>query len=567
MPNHNLLDTNTVNLNDIFANGRRYKVPDYQRDYSWEEEQWDDLWTDILTVRRQDIVHYMGAIVLQDHKNKSYSVIDGQQRLATLSLIALAVIKRIQDLIDSGVEAEANVQRKERLISQYVGEKDAVSLRYANKLELNENNDSFYRGFLVQLRPPVNPHRLPNSDKLLHKASLYFSQKINELFGATASGEMLADFIQNQVAERLMFIQIVVEDQLSAYTVFETLNARGTELTVTDLLKNYLLSLTARSDIDKQQAKEQWQRIIRITDLDAFPKFLRYYWNSRYELVRKDGLFKALRNSVTTAERAFALLDEVEKTAAVYAALENPHDELWAGSREIRRRILEMKIFNVTQPYSLLLVAYERLRSEFESVLRFCSVISFRYNVIGGLNPNNQEIVFNRVARKIFEGSITTAAQIAQELKSIYPSDEDFANAFGTKELNTKRYKRLARYILYALENQAAATERNFEDETGTIEHILPENPSNDWELSFPYQEQSNYIYRLGNLTLLESGKNNECQNKLFAEKKVVYQTSQYVITRDIVNYPEWTPSQLRSRQEKLARLATSIWRISQIST
>lgn len=567
MPNHNLLDTSTVNLNDIFANGRRYKVPDYQRDYSWEEEQWDDLWMDILTVRRQDVVHYMGAIVLQDHKNKSYSVIDGQQRLATLSLIALAVIKRIQDLIDAGIEAEANTLRKERLLSQYVGEKDAVSLRYANKLELNENNDSFYRGFLVQLRQPVNPHRLLNSDKLLLKASLYFSQKLDELFGATVSGEVLADFIQNQVAERLMFIQIVVEDQLSAYTVFETLNARGIELTVTDLLKNYLLSLTARSEIDKQQAKEQWQRIIRITDLDAFPKFLRYYWNSRYELVRKDGLFKALRNSVTTADQAFALLDDVEKAAAVYAALENPHDELWVGNREIRRRVLEMKIFNVTQPYSLLLITYERLRSEFESVLRFCAVISFRYNVIGGLNPNNQEVVFNRAARKIFEGSISTAAQVAQELKPLYPSDEDFANAFSTKELNTKRYKRLARYILYALENQAAATERNFEDETGTIEHVLPENPSEGWELNFPHQEQANYIYRLGNLTLLEAAKNNECQNKSFLDKKGIYQTSQYATTRDIVNYPEWTPSQLRSRQEKLSRWATAIWRISQLTT
>ncbi len=567
MPKHNLLDTNTVNLNDIFANGRRYKVPDYQRDYSWEEEQWDDLWTDILTIRRQNIVHYMGAVVLQDHKDKTYSVIDGQQRLATLSLISLAVIKKIQELIDSDIETEANTQRKERLLSQYVGERDAVSLRYANKLKLNENNDSFYRSFLVQLRPPVNPHRLPSSDKLLWQASRYFSQKLDELFGAAVSGEELADFIQNQVAEKLLFIQIVVEDELNAYTVFETLNARGIELTVTDLLKNYLLSLTAQSEIDKQQAKEQWQRIIRITDLDSFPKFLRYYWNSRFELVRKDGLFKALRKSVTTAEQTFALLDEVERAAAIFAAMENPHDELWAGDKHIRRHVLEMKIFNVTQPYSLLLVAYDRLRSEFESILRFCSIISFRYNVIGGLNPNNQEVVFNRTAQKIFHGEISTAAQVAQELKDIYPSDEDFANAFNTKTLSTKRYKKLARYILYALENQLAATERDFEDESGTIEHILPENPSAEWEAGFAREEQSNYIYRLGNLSLLEMGKNNECQNKLFTEKKTIYQTSQYIMTRDVAAYPEWTPAQLKSRQEKLSRLATSIWRISQLST
>ncbi|HZI17506.1 MAG TPA: DUF262 domain-containing HNH endonuclease family protein [Pyrinomonadaceae bacterium] len=555
-----------MNLNDIFANGRRYKVPDYQRDYSWDEEQWDDLWVDILTVHQMRVVHYMGAIVLKDNKDKSYDAIDGQQRLATLSLIALAVIKKIQELIDSGVDSEANQQRKERLLSQYVGERDAVSLRYANKLSLNENNDPFYRTYLVQLRPPLNKHRLSNSDKLLWRAFNYFSQKLEQYFGPTVSGEELADFIQNQVAEKLMFIQIVVEDELNAYTVFETLNARGIELTVTDLLKNYLLSLTAQSEVDKQQAKDQWQRIIRITDLDAFPKFLRYYWNSRHELVRKDGLFKALRKSVTGAEQAFTLLDEVEQAAAVYAALENPYDELWGGDKEIRRHVLEMKIFNVSQPYSLLLVTYGRLSSEFAAVLRFCSIISFRYNIIGGLNPNNQEIAFNRAAQKVFHGKLSTATQIAHELEDIYPGDEEFANAFSTKELNTKRYKKLARYILYALENQLVGTERNFEDESGTIEHILPENPLAEWESSFGQDEQAKSIYRIGNLTLLESAKNNDCQNKSFSEKKLIYQTSQYGMTREVSQYPEWTPSQVSLRQAKLAKLATAIWRISQLS-
>src|SRR5262245_48069741 len=120
MAKHNLLDTNTVNLNDIFANGRRYKVPVYQRDYSWQDEHWDDLWDDIKTVRQAGGVHYMGAIVLQDHGDKSYSVIDGQQRLATLSILALAVIKRIQDLIEAGRESGPNEERKNLLMTKFV---------------------------------------------------------------------------------------------------------------------------------------------------------------------------------------------------------------------------------------------------------------------------------------------------------------------------------------------------------------------------------------------------------------------------------------------------------------
>src|SRR5262249_51909807 len=156
-----------------------------------------------------------------------------------------------------------NNERKIRLTEQYVGEKDAVSLRYSNKLQLNENNDSFYRSFLVQLRQPINIHREPVANKLLHKSFEYFYGKVKDLFGESPKGELLADFLQNQIAERLAFIQIVVKNDLDAYTVFETLNSRGIELSISDLLKNYLLSLTAKSDEDKRQAKEQWHRIIQ----------------------------------------------------------------------------------------------------------------------------------------------------------------------------------------------------------------------------------------------------------------------------------------------------------------
>jgi hypothetical protein len=565
MPQYNLLDTDAVTLNDLFTNGRRFAVPEFQRDYSWREEQWEDLWMDVSAVRNQNKFHYMGAVVLLDHRDKSYSVIDGQQRLATLSIVALAIIKRIRDLIEAGAEVEANEERVKRLTEQYVGEKDAVSLRYSNKLKLNENNEDFYRSTLVQLREPINRHRLPASNKLLWSAFEYFYEKIKETLGENPSGELLADFLQNQLAEKLLFIQIVVETDLDAYVVFETLNARGIELTVSDLLKNYLLSLTSHSEEDKRQAKDQWRRIILITDLNEFPTFLRYYWNSRFDFVRKDSLFKSLRGSVTTAEQTFDLLDDLERYAGVYAALKNPNDELWQGSREIRNRISELKLFGVTQPYPLLLVAYFKMRQEFESVLRFCSAIAFRYNVIGGLTANKQEQTFHQVAKKVFSGAIVNANQVAQELKEIYPNDEDFANLFSTKQINTNRQKKLARYILYSLENQIARTDRNYEDESGTIEHILPENPTAEWEQFFSPEEQINNIYRIGNLTLLEPSKNRECGTKSFSEKKAIYQQSQYEMTNKI-NYADWTPAQVRQRQEGFARSATAIWRISQIS-
>ncbi len=554
-------DAETVKLNTIFNNGVRLRVPEYQRDYSWDEEQWEDLWLDILALKDQTSrVHYLGAIVLQNKDNKSYSLIDGQQRLATLSIIALAVIKRIQDLIDSELDIEANNLRKETLLRQYIGDINVITLNYSNKLDLNENNDSFYRSFIAKLKEPINEHRLSVSNKLLIKAFRYFYKAINELLGDKPTGQALTHFLQNQVAEKLLFIRIEVENEVDAYTIFETLNSRGIELSISDLLKNYILSLS-----HSPEAKEQWHRIIQITDLEDFPVFLNHYWNSRFSYTRKEKLFKALRDTVNSPEKAFDLLDELEKSAAVHSALKEPGDELWKGNKQIKNRIAELSLFNATQPFPLLLVSYEKLRSEFEQILRFCSIIAFRYNIIGGLNPNKQEQVFHAVAKKVFEGKITTASQIAQELKEIYPGDEDFMNAFKTKQLNTKSKKKLARYILYSIENQIAGTDRNFEDETATIEHILPENPPLEWESSFSLEEQENYIYRLGNLTLLESAKNNDCGTKPFEEKQIIYQQSQYQMTKQI-DYPEWTASQVRSRQENLANIAKTVWKISQIS-
>jgi uncharacterized protein with ParB-like and HNH nuclease domain len=124
---NNLLDTSTVSLSDIIGNGKIYKVPSYQRDYSWKWDHWEDLWADIQTILNGESVHYMGSIVLQNKGEKNYSVIDGQQRLATLTLIVLATIKTIQNLVDKNIEKENNEERIKLLSKKFLGDKDPGS--------------------------------------------------------------------------------------------------------------------------------------------------------------------------------------------------------------------------------------------------------------------------------------------------------------------------------------------------------------------------------------------------------------------------------------------------------
>lgn len=166
-----------------------------------------------------------------------------------------------------------------------------------------------------------------------------------------------------------------------------------------------------------------WSKVIGKLGSEKFPEFLRCYWNSLNKTVRKNDLFKAIRKNILTKGDAFSLIRNLNTSADIYAALQNPDDDLWKGKQEISGILRELKLFQVKQPFSLLLSAYGLLtEQDFKRVLKACSIISFRYNIIGGLNPNEQENVYNAAAlsiRKIKQFNLG-------DLRSIYPEDENF---------------------------------------------------------------------------------------------------------------------------------------------
>lgn len=562
MADKNLMTPSTASLSSLLGNGVTYKVPIFQRDYSWKIDNWTDLWEDIKILLNTGKDHYMGAVVLQKTGEKQFLVIDGQQRFTTLSLLALAIIKKIQDLIDRGIEAEDNAERISELRRGFLGQKDPASLHYSSKLFLNENNDPFYQRNLLQLIPPQNERTLIDSDRLLWQGYDFFYRKVGELF-PNATGAELATLLSKSIGDKTMFIKIEVEDELSAYTLFETLNYRGVDLTVTDLLKNYLFSLITPSDL--RIAKDIWKKVATSVGIDKFPIFLRHFWISRKPLVRQEQLFKTIRTEIKSNQQVFLLLNDLDAYSEIYLALQDPYSIFWQGNRERIKRIREMKLFGVKQQLPLLMVAKEKLSDqEFDKTLKVISVISFRYNVIGSRQANRMEELYNSVSQKVFNSTITTAQGVFNEIKELYISDADFRNDFSTLQLYSYgRSKKLARYILFELENNMMqGGDRDYELDPATIEHILPENAGADWDQDFPQIIQPNYIYRLGNYTLLEDHLNRDCETLPFDQKKPFYERSQYEMTK-VINYNNWNPTILDIRQNDLARKATSIWRIS----
>lgn len=566
------MNFNTANqtFRQLLGNGLSYRVPPFQRDYSWTDDEWDDLWQDMLGLFEEDgePAHYMGYLVLQSSDSKRFDIIDGQQRITTLSVMILAALGHLKDLVAAGIDASNNQRRRDALQSSYIGYLDPVSLVPRPKLELNRHNNRFFQTYLVPLET-LPQRNLNASEHQLRKAFNWFKEKLRAHVGQQSdSGERLAAFL-DALVDKLFFTVITVTDELNAFKVFETLNARGVRLSATDLLKNYLFSVISSGDTHENELKaleERWEHIVGMLGSESFPEFLRVYWNSRHALVRKSDLFKTIRRRIDNREKAFGLLRGLDKSAEIYAALRDPQDGFWEA--EERKALQQLLMFNVRQPLAMLLACYERFaenkREIFSRTLRAVAVISFRYNVICNLQTHEQERVYNEVARKVSEGSLATLPAILQALQEVYPDDSHFKAAFIEKELRTTntRNRKVVRYILFEIEHQASGQSLDFESATYNLEHILPESPSVAWA-HIEESKQDRLIYRLGNMTPLETTINRTVGNQVYEQKRAAYADSDFQITRAVAeHYDEWNEAKITARQTRLAKAATAIWRI-----
>lgn len=554
-----IIDTSSMTYRQIMGNGIKYEIPKFQRDYTWETEQWDDLWQDILQlVSDEETEHYMGYLVLQTTDNKNYQIIDGQQRLTTLSIIILTVLKSLEDLVKNDIEKESNQKRKETLHNSYIGTIDPVTLITNNKLKLNRNSDDYYRNYIVLLKDL--PIRNTNaSQKHMRECFQWYYDRIKKKF---RTGIELASFIDG-IVDKLFFTVIKVSDQLNAFKVFETLNARGVQLSSSDLLKNYLFSIvdeTKPHDNEIEELEKLWSGIIGKLGNLKFEDYLRYFWNSSHKTVGKKNLFKTIKNEIKTKEQTFNLLRDLIDTVDLYIALSEPNDDFWNEFKEVKESLSELKMFQIKQTNSLLISAFKNLeKNQFLKLLKASVIISFRYNIIGGLNPNEQEEVYNNLALKINrEKKFST-----KDLEKIYLNDDNFVSDFSTKQFkNTTRNHRIVKYIYSKIEFYKYQNEISWDSDLYTIEHILPESADENWG-GFSDEEINRSVYRLGNLTLLEKKLNREAGILPFNEKVKLFNQSNCKLNKVISeHYESWNEDKISARQEQLAKEAKSIWRL-----
>lgn len=411
----------------ILGNGLTYAIPRFQRDYAWSEEEWEDLWLDVGGPQSVvgEPVHYMGYLVLQSAGTKEFEVIDGQQRLTTISLLVLSAMRLLRTFIGAGRDPDLNQKRLDQLRASYIGSLDPVTLTTRNKLSLNRNNDGYYRDYMVTLSEPLPQRGFPASTQLMRRAVEWFERNLAaRVAGEADPGMALAHFIES-MSDALLFTVVTVDDQVNAYTVFETLNARGVRLSATDLLKNYLFSVGARGSVGAHELDElerRWERLLGRLGSESFPDFLRVHWLSRHGFTRHSDLFKAVRSRITTREGIFRLIRELDDDLDTYLALAQPEGSVW--SPEWRGCVQELRVCGVRYPFPLLLAARRVLRDqEFGDLLRAVVVIAVRYNVIGAQYTGEQERVYHATAMRLQQGVTRSLQEVLKELRPLYPSE------------------------------------------------------------------------------------------------------------------------------------------------
>lgn len=224
-----------------------------------------DLWADITS---DDTEHYIGFIVLKNNEAdiKKLDVIDGQQRLATVTIIILAALDILRDYINTNqnINKEEEEERLKDLVRDYIGRKDNTSRTLYNKLVLNKANGDFFKNLCKNKTNLTNDVDIPHQDtklksnKYIEKAFDNFHKKLLEYFKQEINGEKISSFIET-MTEKLFFTVLYVSSDANAYTLFETLNARGVKLAAVDLLKNFLYAKVSDNQDHLLEMQNYWQ--------------------------------------------------------------------------------------------------------------------------------------------------------------------------------------------------------------------------------------------------------------------------------------------------------------------
>lgn len=558
----------------LFTHDRKYRVPRYQRPYAWGIPEIADLWEDVL---EDSEPHFVGSIIFNTAgQDGYYDIIDGQQRLLTITILLAALRNNIR---------EYDQALAERIQKQDIALEDRDGNFTYRILPADTLADYFLKFIQCGEHDILDSEPATDETTNVKKAYAYFDEQIKLELKRHSSNEAKRneiDSLRKRIAG-LIVISIDITGEDDAYEIFETTNANRVELSVADLLKNLVFRKLPPDDNDKDFAKDVWQEMAK--DIEAtgtdLKKFIRYYWISKHEFISEKALYRAIKKTITQYKD---FLFKLSDSAMWYCNLVEGSDQDFKEFGTVAPRILNsmraIKVMRVSQCYAFLLALCRnnrRLGVNPLGIIQFIERFTFQYSAVCKLPTNRVEKVYSRAAvrlEKILDEEKGAAAvsalfsELEKELKEYAPSEVVFREGFLKIEYAKDDHARnFVKYVLNKIDVALNPTNEHLVNfTTVNIEHLLPQKPHADWKLK--KKDIKGYVNRLGNLTLLSSVINGAVQNFTIDKKLPELKLSQLAITKNVVELIEagqcvWGETQISNRHADLAAQAyAKIWKL-----
>jgi uncharacterized protein with ParB-like and HNH nuclease domain len=570
----------------------RYQVPHYQRDYAWSVDNISELWTDVFAAWESETEYFVGAIVLNEENREAafaWEIVDGQQRLASLTVL-LSVVRDIAkayvadpshasfDLVDrsniTNTEKAQRAYKKSEPLIVHTAEPDNFYL------QLNDKDHPFFFEKIQKPNPALlekAERRLSKPDSRLLKAKKLFSSFVLDKILSQPDGCVKLDEFLSFCISKLVFLRIDVKTDDDAYLLFETLNDRGLDLSIADLVKNRLL-LTCGSDAGKKtRVYNKWEKITTCLKNSRYQPqdFLRFYWIAFHGNATKREIYAKIKRYLSSISDVEVLVDEWVKDAEFFARISAkdltypPGTTSYAvGSTE--QFYAEINSLRYSICYPLLICLNRKHSAMLPSVLPTVVSFLFRLISIGGFAAGRAEKVFLD-AVKDARSTSATAANILKHFKDPEITDANFKKRILDTAFEDND---LARYLLAKIHEQRTGVGLRLTRDAH-LEHVLPVNPAKWNSFDLKGKSVEDWIYSIGNMTLLEKPLNSSIQNDVFRKKvrcfgkqrgrKTSATTTAIPMTYEIAEQHKstgktWSADWIKERAEKLANTATAVW-------
>jgi len=568
-------DAEDKSLSDILTGKEKYKIPRYQRPYSWTTDEVSDMWNDL----KEEESVFLGSFVFNYEKYEEdgfVEVIDGQQRLITLTIL-MAVIRDIYK--------ELGEDRKSNKTQEIIAHTHPITLKEDFRLKCGDTLNKFFSENIQNEKSDiltVSPKR--KEEKAIKENYKFLKDRIKEelkQFSDKTKAVQYVDGLKQRIFD-CKIIWIRIENDEDAYSIFETVNARGADLTAADLLKNYVFSKLPKREDGIDEAKEIWSTIENNVEsakgLLNVSKFIRYFWLSKYAFVSEKKLYKDVKRTIGDP-RLF--LSDVSSASEYYYKIANDSVGIddWVevfGDKKTAQKISEtlygLRTMGITQCYSLffcLLLNKDKIDFDLSDIFETIERYHFAYSAVCKLSGNVVERLYFNTAKELQEAFKTPNAEnrtknIQRALNKFkneldYPPKSLFVEKF--MDIEYKNYP-LVVYILSNIERAVVkAEEKTINFTKVNIEHVLPQDPK-AWGLS--KEDVKDYVNKLGNLTLISKKINGTVGNKPLKEKAKLFTGSDLNINRELLKKFEalkykWGEKEINDRQRELAEFAYDV--------